>query len=386
MKTLLKGGRVVSGRGWIEADILLEDDKISKVEADISDSDARIIDVTGRFIFPGFIDAHTHFDLAVAGTVTADDFETGTRAAVSGGTTTIVDFATQYRGETLKEALDNWHRKADQKSSCNYGFHLAISEFSESISSELEEIIRDGVTSFKLYKVLKRLTELGGIAGVHCENSDLVKAMVQEQKELGNLTTSAHPASRPPLVEAEAIDRLLKIAALADSPVIVVHLRTKAGLKEVQSARKQGQEVYLETCPQYLLLDDSVYDLPDFEGGKYIIAPPLRKKEDQEALWEALADDSIQTLSTDHCSFTRKQKSAGKEDFTKIPGGMAGVETRPVLMAVQNITLSGKCLINTLCIHTQLCRYIFNAKYSKLQFIGIFDFFIRHHTQALLLR
>ena len=141
MKTLLKGGRVVSGRGWIEADILLEDDKISKVEADISDSDARIIDVTGRFIFPGFIDAHTHFDLAVAGTVTADDFETGTRAAVSGGTTTIVDFATQYRGETLKEALDNWHRKADQKSSCNYGFHLAISEFSESISSELEEII-----------------------------------------------------------------------------------------------------------------------------------------------------------------------------------------------------------------------------------------------------
>ena len=362
MKTLLKGGRVVSGKGWIEADILLEDDKISKVEADISDSDARIVDVTGRFVFPGFIDAHTHFDLAVAGTVTADDFETGTRAAVSGGTTTIVDFATQYRGETLKEALDNWHRKADQKSSCNYGFHLAISEFSESISNELEEIIRDGVTSFKLYmiyddnmlddgsiyKVLKRLTELGGIAGVHCENSDLVKAMVQEQKELGNLTTSAHPASRPPLVEAEAIDRLLKIAALADSPVIVVHLSTKAGLKEVQSARKQGQEVYLETCPQYLLLDDSVYSKPDFEGAKYVCAPPIRKKADQDCLWKALANDQIQTVATDQCSFTLAQKAMGKEDFTKIPGGLPGVQTRGTLLYTYGVR-TGRISVEKMC-------------------------------------
>lgn len=362
MKTLLKGGRIVSGNGWIEADVLLDGEKIACVGPDLKDSDAKRVDVTGRYLFPGFIDAHTHFDLAVAGTVTADDFETGTKAAVSGGTTTVVDFATQYRGETLKEALDNWHKKADGRSSCNYGFHLAVSEFNENISRELEEIIQDGVTSFKLYmiyddnmlddgsiyKVLKRLKELGGIAGVHCENSELVKAMVQEQKELGHLETDAHPASRPPLVEAEAIDRLLKIAALAEAPVIVVHLSTQAGLKEVMDARMNGQEVYLETCPQYLLLDDSVYKLPDFEGGKYIIAPPLRKKTDQEALWRALSDNRIQTISTDHCSFTLAQKAAGKDDFTKIPGGMAGVETRPVLMYTYGVE-TGKMTLEQMC-------------------------------------
>lgn len=365
MKTLLRGGRVVSGEGFKEADILIDGEQIVKLAPEIrvdGEEDVEVTDVTGRWIFPGFIDAHTHFDLAVAGTVTADNFETGTKAAVSGGTTLILDFATQYRGETLQQGIDNWHKKADGNCSCDYGFHLAISEWNEELSKEIGKIVEDGVTSFKLYmiyddnmlddksiyQVLKRLKEVGGIAGVHCENSGVVKAMVEEQKVKGNLGPSAHPASRPAAVEAEAVSRLLKIAALAEAPVIVVHLSSGAGYQEVKYARERGQEIYLETCPQYLLLDESCYKQEGFEGGKYIIAPPLRRVEDQTRLWNALRGDNIQTISTDHCSFTMAQKEMGKEDFTRIPGGMAGVETRPVLMYTYGVE-TGKISIEQMC-------------------------------------
>ena len=211
MRTLLQGGNVVSGTGWITEDILIEDGKIRALGTDLLVNQAytkevKVVDVSGKWIFPGFIDAHTHFDLAVAGTVTADNFETGTKAAVSGGTTTILDFATQYHGESLQEALDNWHKKADGVSSCDYGFHLAISDWNEEVCEELEKIVEDGVSSFKLYmtyddmilddqaiyQVLKRLKELGGIAGVHCENSGIIKALVEEQKKKGNDSPSAH--------------------------------------------------------------------------------------------------------------------------------------------------------------------------------------------------
>lgn len=362
MRTLLKGGNVVSGTGWVQEDILVEGSKIIKVGPDLSCADAEVVDVAGKWIFPGFIDAHTHFDLAVAGTVTADNFETGTKAAISGGTTLILDFATQYKGETLKEALEQWHKKSDGVSSCDYGFHLAISDWNESVSKELEEIVADGVSSFKLYmtyddmilddeaiyKVLQRLKTVGGIAGVHCENSGIIKALVEEEKAKGHLDTSAHGITRPAAVEAEAISRLLKIAALVETPVIVVHLSSGAGYQEVKYARERGQEVYLETCPQYLLLDESKYQLPDFEGGRYIIAPPLRRVEDQTRLWNALRKDHIQTISTDHCSFTLAQKDVGKDDFTKIPGGMAGVETRPVLIYTYGV-MKGKLTIEQMC-------------------------------------
>lgn len=365
MRRLLKGGNVVSGTGWAQEDVLIEDGIIRRVGADLTCEmkhvDA-VVDVSGKWLFPGFIDAHTHFDLAVAGTVTADNFETGTKAAVSGGTTTILDFCTQYKGESLQMALDHWHEKADGVSSCDYGFHLAISDWNDEICRELEQIVADGVSSFKLYmtyddmilddeaiyEVLARLKELGGIAGVHCENSGIIKAMVKEAKAAGHLEPSAHSATRPAVVEAEAISRLLKIAAIVDTPVIIVHLSSGAGYQEVKYARERGQEVYLETCPQYLLLDESKYRLPDFEGGRYIIAPPLRRVEDQTRLWNALRKDHIHTISTDHCSFTLAQKEMGKEDFTKIPGGMAGVETRPVLIYTYGV-LTGKLTIEQMC-------------------------------------
>ena len=346
MKTLLKGGTVVSGKGLLKADVLMDNGKIKAVESSLTDAEADVIDVSGKLLFPGFIDAHTHFDLHVAGTVTADDFYTGTKAAIAGGTTMIIDFATQYQNESFDEALKNWHKKADGNASCDYGFHLAISDWNDLVSEELDSIIKDGVTSFKLYmtydemymadkkiyQILKRLKEAGGIAGVHCENKGLIEALVEEEKANGNYSVNAHKKTRPATVEAEAVGRLLKIARLADCPVIIVHLSSEAGYDEIACARERGQEVYVETCPQYLIFNEEVYDLPGFEGSKYVISPTIKKETDRQKLWEVLKADQIQTISTDHCSFTTAQKAAGVNDFTKIPNGMPGVESRPALI------------------------------------------------------
>ncbi len=346
MKTLIKNGKVISGEGFRKVDVLIEDGKIVAVGMGISYKEAMVIDADGKLVFPGFIDAHTHFDLEVANTVTADDFYTGTKAAIVGGTTMIIDFATQNKGETLEEALDNWNHKANGKCSCDYGFHMAISDWNLTTKKDLKKMIDAGISSFKLYmtydtmklddrelyQALKAIKELGGIAGVHCENSGIIEALVEEEKEKGNMGVIAHPITRPDIVEAEAVSRLLRIAQLVDTPIIIVHLTCKASLDEVRKARERGQQVFIETCPQYLLMDDSFYKLPDFEGAKYVIAPPLRKIENQAALWEAIKQNEVQTISTDHCSFTLSQKAMGKDDFTKIPGGMPGVETRVRLM------------------------------------------------------
>lgn len=350
MKILLRGGRVVSGDGCRPADILIDNGKILEVGTGLEADGARVVPVDGKLLFPGFIDAHTHFDLHVAGTVTADDFETGTKAAIRGGTTTVIDFGTQYPGETMKEGLDNWHKKADGKSSCDYGFHMSITEWNEDLSREIDDMIAAGVTSFKLYmtydtqvddktifQILKRLKEVHGITGVHCENSGLIAALQEEAGQRGETGVESHPATRPAAAEAEAINRLLRLAQIAEAPVVVVHLTCEEGLKVIEEARERGQEVYAETCPQYLLMDDSLYHLPGFEGARYVCAPPLRKPSDEARLWQALNNGEIQTVSTDHCSFTLKQKELGKDDFTKIPGGMPGVETRGILMYSEGV-------------------------------------------------
>lgn len=350
MKRLLKGGTVVSPEGLRQMDVLIDDEAgiICRVEPQLEhlETGTEVVDVGGKLLFPGFIDAHTHFDLEVSNTVTADDFVTGTRAALSGGTTMVIDFATQNKGETLTEALANWHQKADGKASCDYSFHMAISDWNEAVSAEMEQMMEAGVSSFKLYmtypamvlddksifQVLRRLKQIGGITGVHCENKGLIDALVEEEKAQGHRDPATHPRTRPDLAEAEAIDRLLKLAKKAETPVIIVHLSSAAGLMEVRYARAEGQEFYVETCPQYLLMDDSCYRAPGFAGAKYVCSPPIRKKTDQEALWRGLREGQIQTIGTDHCSFTMQQKEAGKDDFSRIPNGMPGVENRPVLM------------------------------------------------------
>lgn len=345
---LLKGGTIVGSKTSVDADIKIDGEKIVEIGPGLSEAGARVIDVKGRLLFPGFIDTHTHFDLDTGTFHTADDFTTGTRGAIAGGTTCILDFATQNRGETLLEALENWHKMADGKASCDYGFHMAVTEWNQDIKKELPVMKKEGITSYKLYMaydnlrvtdreiydILKAVREQGGIVGVHCENGDIVNARIKENQSLGHGHTKYHPLTRPDLVEAEAIYRYMMIGRLAGAPIYIVHLSTKKGYEQIMKAREEGQEVYMETCPQYLLLDDSRYSLPDFEGAKYVMSPPLRKKEDMECLWRGLKENNIDFIGTDHCSFNfRGQKDYfGKEDYSKIPNGAPGVEHRGLLL------------------------------------------------------
>ena len=346
MTTLLRGGTIITPSGQRKADVLVNGEKIAWIGRGTQSAD-QVVDVTGCFLFPGFIDAHTHFDLDVANTTTADDFYTGTRAALRGGTTTVIDFACPNKGESLHHGLDLWHKKADGRTFCDYGFHMTIDDWNESIRAELPDMFAKGISSFKMYLTypammigdrdiywaLKELKRLGGIAGFHCENAGVIDGRVAERKAAGELSPASHPRTRPPYLEAEAVSRLLRIAQAADAPVVIVHLTNREALLEVDHARKRGQTVYVETCPQYLLLDESVYFNADYSAAaRYVCAPPLRDKAEQEYLWKGLRRGAIQTVSTDHCSFTLAQKDMGREDFTKIPGGLPGVETRGELM------------------------------------------------------
>ncbi len=365
MKYLFKNGTVVSGRGTRRADVLVEDEKILQVARGISDPLARTVDVTGKLLLPGFIDAHTHFDLDVCNTTTADDFDSGTRSAIRGGTTTVVDFACPNKGESLHYGLDLWHKKADGKCWCDYGFHMTIDDWNEDIEREIDDMYAAGISSFKMYmtypammigdeamyKALKKLKEKGGICGVHCENSGVINALIAEKRAAGATGVASHPETRPDYLEAEAVGRLLRIAQAVDIPVVIVHLTNAAALAEVHAARRRGQKVYVETCPQYLVLDDSVYYNEDYSrAARYVCAPPLRKSADCRALWAGLRRGEIQTVSTDHCSFTLEQKEAGRGDFTRIPGGLPGVEARGELVysfgvATRKISLAAMCRV-----------------------------------------
>ena len=343
MRILIRNGLVVGDGGAVSADVLTEDGTILRVAPQIGEAHDACLDAAGCYVMPGFIDTHTHFDLDLGTTVTADNFVTGTRAAVLGGTTTVLDFATQDRGMTMQDALDLWHKKA-QGSSCNYGFHMAVSEWNDARIGEIPSMIRQGVTSFKMYMVydamrvddgaiydaLRRTAAEDCIIGVHCENYDLLRQRILECRAAGLSGPTAHPLSRPNIVEAEAVARLMRIAELAEAPAWVVHLSTKEGLEEARRARLRGQEVYLETCPQYLVLDDSAYAAED--GARFVLSPPLRKPADAEAILTAMAQDEIDVIGTDHCSFTMAQKALGEDDFTKIPNGGAGVQNRAALI------------------------------------------------------
>lgn len=346
--TIIQHGTLVLPDGLMQGDLAFENGVITRVapaiEAGAGDA---VCEAAGCLVFPGFIDAHTHLDMDSGTTVTADDFASGSRAAACGGTTTLVDFATQERGGTLTDALDAWHRKAEGKCACNYAFHMAVTDWNEQTRAELPQMFERGVTSFKayyaydnlrlddaqMYDLLSALRPFGGVLGVHCENGTLVNRLQRQQLDRGVTGPEGHPASRPPVVEAEAIRRLCAVAKLADSPVHIVHLSSAEGLEEVRRARASGQKVWVETCPQYLLLDESRYHLEGFEGAKYVMSPPLRSPADREALRAAVLGGEIDTISTDHCSYRfGDQKALGRDDFTKIPNGAPGIEHRPALI------------------------------------------------------
>ncbi|MEG1153939.1 MAG: dihydropyrimidinase [Ruthenibacterium sp.] len=343
MGTILTNGTLVTAQGEQKADMLLENGKIAQIDAQIPQAGHIVYDAAGCYVFPGMIDAHTHLDMSTATATTADNFDTGTAAALAGGTTTLIDFATQEKTETLHTALQNWHKKADGNSHCDYAFHMAITDWNADVCREIGELKALGVTSFKLYlaydalrvtdaqlyEVLVAVGKAHGIVGVHCENGDLVDELTAKLKRAGEFGVSAHPKSRPDYVEAEAISRYCYVAKAANVPVHIVHVSTKLGLAEALKARARGQKVYIETCPQYLALDDEKYLLPDFEGAKYVCSPPLRGKDDVAALWQSVQNGEVDSISTDHCSFRfDTQKSMGKDDFSQIPNGMPGIEHR----------------------------------------------------------
>ena len=365
--TIIQHGTLVLPDGLMQGDIAFENGVITRIapaiEAGAGDA---VCEAAGCLVFPGFIDAHTHLDMDSGTTVTADDFASGSRAAACGGTTTLVDFATQERGGTLTDALDAWHRKAEGKCACNYAFHMAVTDWNEQTRAELPQMFERGVTSFKayyaydnlrlddaqMYDLLSALRPFGGVLGVHCENGTLVNRLQRQQLDRGVTGPEGHPASRPPVVEAEAIRRLCAVAKLADSPVHIVHLSSAEGLEEVRRARASGQKVWAETCPQYLLLDESLYQLEGFEGAKYVMSPPLRSPADREALRAAVLGGEIDTISTDHCSYRfGDQKALGRDDFTNIPNGAPGIEHRPALIYTSFVA-SG------LMTEAQMCRLL----------------------------
>ncbi|HKY05924.1 MAG TPA: dihydropyrimidinase [Blastocatellia bacterium] len=348
MKTLIKNGRVVTAVDDYKADILVEDDKVAVIGRSLDmEADLRI-DASGKLVIPGGIDPHTHMELPFGGTSSSDDFRTGTIAAAHGGTTTIIDFAVQHHGQSLVEAVDNWHRKAEGKTAIDYGFHLITTDLPDERVGEMRQLIGEGVMSFKLfmaypgvflvddatiYRAMKNAGEAGGLICMHAENGIVINEIIKHALAEGKTAPKYHALTRPTKAEAEGVHRAIAIAEMADAPVYIVHLSCADALEEVREARDLGLPAYAETCPQYLFLDYSYYEQEGFEGAKYVMTPPLREKWNQDKLWTGLAGNDLQVISTDHCPFCfKEQKELGRDDFTKIPNGGPGVEHRMSLI------------------------------------------------------
>lgn len=344
MKTIIKNGHIVTATDNYHADILIDGETIAMIASVIDVPADRVIDAQGKLVIPGGIDVHTHLDMPFGGTTSSDDFWTGTRAAAFGGTTTIIDFAIQARGQTLNQALDTWFGKAEGKAAVDYGFHMIMSEVTPATLSEMDAMIAQGVTSFKLFtaypgvfmvddgslfRAMLKTGDNGGLICMHAENGGVIDVLVERALARGEVAPKYHALTRPPQAEAEATHRVIALAEMAHVPVYIVHLSAYHALEEVQKARDVGLPVYAETCPQYLFLSYDNYEEPGFEGAKYVMSPPLRPKEHQDKLWKGLKTNDLQVVSTDHCPFCMKeQKVLGKDNFAKIPNGAPGVETR----------------------------------------------------------
>jgi dihydropyrimidinase len=343
--TIIKNGTVVTATDTFLSDVGIVGGKITDLAASLPAENAdKVIDATDRLVLPGGIDVHTHLDMPFGGTTSADDFETGTRAAAFGGTTTLVDFAIQYKGQALREAFDTWMAKAASKAVADYSFHCIITDLGDSQMEEMGALVSEGVPSFKLFmaypgvfmlddatifKAMSQAAKYNGLICMHAENGGAIDVIVKRALAEGKTAPKYHALTRPTTAEAEAVGRAVALAEMAGAPVYIVHLSCNEALEKVREARDRGLPVYAETCPQYLYLSLENMDAPGFEGAKYVFTPPLREKWHQEKLWQGLARDTLQVVSTDHCPFCfKEQKEMGRGDFTKIPNGGPGVEHR----------------------------------------------------------
>jgi len=348
--TIISNGRVVTATDTYSGDVAISNGKVAAMGQSLPTENAgRVIDAAGKYVLPGGIDVHTHLDMPFGGTMSADDFETGTRAAAFGGTTTLIDFAIQYKGQSLRTAFDTWMQKASNKAVCDYAFHCIITELADSQLAEMNALVREGVTSFKLFmaypgvfmlddasifKALCTTAKNGGLVCMHAENGNAIDVIVQQALAEGKTAPKYHALTRPTTAEAEATARAIALAEMAGAPVYIVHLSCNDALEKVREARDRGLPVYAETCPQYLYLSIENFDTPqEFDGAKYVFTPPLREKWHQEKLWNGLKRDHLQVVSTDHCPFCfKEQKELGRGDFTKIPNGGPGIEHRMSLI------------------------------------------------------
>jgi dihydropyrimidinase len=346
-RLLVEGGTVVTASGAVGADVMVEDERVAALLAPGSapaSTDARRIDATGKLVVPGGIDVHTHMEMPFGGTYSADTFFTGTRAAAHGGTTTIVDFAIQPRGGSAREGLETWMGRAEGHCAIDFGFHMILSDVNEQVLKEMHGLVEDGVTSFKLFmaypgvfysddgrilRAMQTASDTGAVVMMHAENGIAIDVLVAQALDRGAGEPRMHGETRPSVLEGEATHRAIVLAGVAGCPLYVVHLSAMEALAEVAAARDAGRQVFAETCPQYLFLDESLMAGPDIEGAKYVCSPPIRARAHHEALWRGLGTDDLSVVSTDHCPFCMKdQKELGRGDFSKIPNGLPGVEHR----------------------------------------------------------
>ncbi len=343
MRTLIKGGTIVNADGMARADVLVDGERIVLIGETLEVAADRTIDATGKWVMPGAIDVHTHMSLPFGGTISKDDFETGSRAAAFGGTTTIIDFAVQPKGGSLRQGLDEWHGKADGKTCIDYAFHCIVSDVRDDVLDEMDHLVEEGVTSFKLFtaypgvfysddgaifRALQRTAANGGLVMMHAENGIVIDVVAAQNVAAGNTDPYYHGVSRYSIFEGEATNRVIRLAQAAKAPVYFVHMTAHEALDAVRSARAEGLPVYAETCPQDLTL--TLDDLGNgFEGSKFVCSPPLRPAEHGAELWKGLVHDDLQVVSTDHCPFDfHGQKELGRGDFRKIPNGLPAVENR----------------------------------------------------------
>ena len=348
MRFGILNGTVVTAVERYTADLRIENGRIAAIGQGVAADCDQTVDASGLLLLPGGIDAHTHFALPFGGTVSSDDFESGTRAAAFGGTTTCIDFAVQYKGQSLRTGLDAWRERAEGRATSDYAFHMIMADVNDGTLDEMRQLVREGITSFKLFmaypgvflssdgeifRALQRAGEIGALIQMHAENGGVIDVLVQQALAAGKTAPIYHALTRPSIAEGEATQRAIALAEIAGAPLYIVHMTAAEAADAVAHARARGLPVFGETCPQYLFLDQERYNEPDFGGAKYVMSPPLRPRAHCERLWRALQTDQLSVVATDHCPFCMKeQKELGKDNFAKIPNGAPGVENRMQLL------------------------------------------------------